>query len=95
MGGKIMAEKIRIGYGKQLFIGSNVAKIDGKEIFQCDNPKMWKDQNGQFIAQLRNKAFAEVATILGARIWFFLEKNQANAWLFYWKIFIKFIMKKM
>lgn len=63
-----MTQKIRIGYGKQLFIGPNAAKIDGKEIFQCDNLKMWKDQNGQFIAKLKNKDFSEVAKILGASI---------------------------
>ena len=70
-----MAQKIRIGHNKQLFIGSNAAKIDGQEIFQCSDLKMWKNQNGQFISRLKNKDFAEVAVILGARIWFLINKK--------------------
>lgn len=81
-----MADKIYIGHNKQLFINSGTAvreefKAGTFEIYQCRDPKMWKNGSDQYIAELKNKSFIQVARMLGYRTWFkyFSFKNRIFA----------------
>lgn len=79
-----MADKIYIGHNKQLFINSGTAvreefKAGTFEIYQCNDPKMWKNGSDQYIAELKNKSFIQVAGMLGYRTWlinFYILKPQ-------------------
>ena len=49
----IMAQKIKIGYKKQLYTENGMAvRYNGQEVYQCDDPNMWKNGSGQYISDL-------------------------------------------
>ena len=90
-----MADKIYIGHNKQLFINSGTAvreefKAGTFEIYQCDDPKMWKNGSGQYISELKNKSFIQVAAMLGYRTWlisFYIFKPHFCGFSFLRKIY--------
>lgn len=66
-----MAQKIKIGYKKQLYTEDGMAvRHNGQEVYQCDDPNMWKNGSGQYISDLKGKSFFEVANKLGYKSWF-------------------------